>query len=139
MGQAQIEDRQGRKRGSEATAHYIARFGGESDDEYARLHGLEVDEDESEPIGPVECPRCHEKTPRDRPACMWCNQPLSHGAIDSIEEDERDVRDAVFRFAKENPDLLTDLEQSRTFSELIEDHPDLVEDAQEFVDTLADE
>lgn len=138
LGQAQIEDRQGRKRGSDATAHYIARFGGDSDDEYARLHGMEVEEDESEPIGPIECPRCHEKTPRERETCVWCNQPLNYGGIESIEQDERDVRDAVFRFAKENPELLDDLEHSRMFSEFIEDHPGVVEDAQEFVDTLAD-
>jgi len=139
MGQAQIEDRQGRKRGSDATAHYIARFGGEADDEYARLHGMDVEEEESEPIGPVECPRCDKKTPRERDTCVWCNQPLKHGALESIEDDERDVRDAVFRFAGENPELLSDLEQSRVFSELISDNPELVEDAREFSDALSDE
>ena len=139
MGQAQIEDRQGRKRGSDATAHYIARFGGEADDEYARLHGMDVEEEESEPIGPVECPRCDKKTPRERDTCVWCNQPLKYGALESIEDDERDVRDAVFRFAGENPELLSDLEQSRVFSELISDNPELVEDAREFSDALSDE
>jgi len=139
MGQAQIEDRQGRKRGSDATAHYIARFGGEADDEYARLHGMDVEEEEAEPIGPLECPRCDKKTPRDRETCVWCNQPLDYGAIDSIEEDERDVRDAVFRFAKENPELLEDLERSRELSELIDSDPELVEDARSFIEALSNE
>jgi hypothetical protein len=139
MGQAQIEDRQGRKRGSDATAHYIARFGGETDDEYARLHGMDVEEEESEPIGPIECPRCDKQTPREQDTCVWCNQPLEYGAIESIEDDERDVRDAVFRFAKENPELLDDIERSRIFSDLIENNPELVEDAQAFAETLSDE
>ncbi|MGQ3328075.1 tyrosine-type recombinase/integrase [Halorubrum sp. FL23] len=139
MSQARIEDRQGRKRGSDATAHYIARFGGEADSEYARIHGMEVEEEEPEPIGPVECPRCHEQTPREHATCVWCNQPLEYGALGSIEEEEREVRDAVFKFVKDNNDLLDDLEQSRAFSELVEDHPELVEDAREFAEALSEE
>lgn len=139
MNQAFIEDRQGRSRGSDATAHYIARFGGEADSEYARLHGLDVEEDEPDPIGPIECTRCHQRTPRERNTCVWCNQPLEYGGIESIEEDERDVRDAVFRFAEENPDLVGDLHQSRMFSEMVDNNPELVEDAQEFVETLSED
>lgn len=139
MNQARIEDRQGRKRGSDATAHYIARFGGETDDEYARIHGIDVEEDEPEPIGPIECPRCHERTPRDSSTCIWCNQPLEYGAVGSIEEDEREIREAVFQFARDNPELLDDLEQSRELSDLVEGNPVLVEDAQEFADALSEE
>ena len=139
MSQARIEDRQGRKRGSDATAHYIARFGGEADTEYARIHGMEVEEEDPDPIGPVECPRCHEHTPRERSTCVWCNQPLEYGALEHIEEDERDIREAVFRFARENPELLDDLEQSRELSELVEGNNELVEDAREFADALSDE
>ena len=139
MNQARIEDRQGRKRGSDATAHYIARFGGETDDEYARIHGMEVEKDEPEPIGPIECPRCHEHTPRERSTCVWCNQPLEYGAVDSIEEDEREVREAVFQFARDNPELLDDLEQSRELSDLVDGNPELIEDAREFANALSEE
>ncbi|PAU83189.1 integrase [Halorubrum salipaludis] len=139
MSQARIEDRQGRKRGSDATAHYIARFGGEADSEYARIHGLEVDDEETEPIGPVECPRCHERTPREHSTCVWCNQPLEYGALGAIEEEEREVREAVFSFVKDNNGLLDDLEQSRAFSELVDDNPELVEDAREFAEALSEE
>jgi integrase len=139
MSQARIEDRQGRKRGSDATAHYIAKFGGEADSEYARIHGMEVEEEEPEPIGPVECPRCHERTPREHSTCVWCNQPLEYGALGSIEEEEREVREAVFRFVKDNNELLDDLEQSRAFSELVDEHPELAEDAREFAEALSEE
>lgn len=138
MSQAEIEDRQGRKRGSDATAHYIARFGGEADEEYARLHGVEVDEEEPEPIGPVKCPRCGNDTPRHKPACVHCQQVLKHGAVQSIEDDEREVRSAFLRFARENQELLKDYQRSRDFTELLENDPDLLSDAQEFVDALAD-
>lgn len=76
-GQSFIEDRQGRTRGSDATAHYVARFGGEADDEYARLHGVEVEQEEAEPFGPVECPRCGKQTPRDENSCVvWTRTRL---------------------------------------------------------------
>lgn len=138
MNQAFIEDRQGRKRGSDATAHYVARFGGEADTEYAKMHGLDVEDEESEPIGPLECPRCNKKTPRERETCVWCNQPLDYNAIESIKEDEQDIRDVVFRFAKENPELLDDYQKARQVLELFEDNPDLYEEAREFADVLSD-
>ena len=134
MGQAFIEDRQGRKRGSDATAHYIARFGGESDNEYAKLHGLEVEEDDSEPLGPVECPRCSKETPRHKEKCVWCNQPLEYSGIESIEQGEKEVRNMFFKFARENPEILDDLERSRELAELLEDNPELIEDARELVE-----
>lgn len=139
MNQAYIEDRQGRKRGSDATARYIARFGGEVDDEYARMHGMEVDEGEPEPDGPIECPRCHMDTPREFATCVFCNQPLEYGAVDSIEEDEREVREAVFKFAKDNRELLDDLKQSRELADLVDGNPELIEDAQEFANALSEE
>ncbi len=139
MNQAFIEDRQGRKRGSDATAHYVARFGGEADDEYAKMHGLEVEEDESEPLGPVECPRCQKDTPRHRETCVWCNQPLEYGAIESIEEDQKEVRNQIFRLAQQDPELLKDVQQARRFSELVDDNPDILEDAQAFAESLSEE
>lgn len=139
MSQPYIEDRQGRKRGSDATAHYVARFGGEAEDDYARMHGLEVDEEEPEPIGPVECPRCGKETPRHEPACVWCKQALDHAGAQSLEEDEKKVREAVFRLSKENPELLDDVQQSRDFSDVLEDNPDLFGDAQEFFEAVSGE
>jgi integrase len=83
--QARIEDRQGRKRGSEHTRRYMARFGDESQERaYARLHGLDVDpEEDAEDISPLECPRCGRETPRDKEQCMWCNFALSEDAIEA--------------------------------------------------------
>lgn len=84
MEQARIEDRQGRARGSEATARYLARFGADSNEKrYAELHGLEVVEQDDPEIAPVVCPRCEKQTPSDNPVCMWCGQALDAEAGDS--------------------------------------------------------
>lgn len=88
--QPRIEERQGRKRGSEHTARYMARFGDESNERaYAQLHGLEVESDEPEERSPVECPRCHRDTPREKDFCIHCNQALDFETkelLDSVRE-----------------------------------------------------
>ncbi|MFB6188819.1 MAG: tyrosine-type recombinase/integrase [Halapricum sp.] len=139
MNEAFINDRQGRARGSDATAHYVARFGGRAEEEYARLQGIEVDQEEPEPIGPVKCPRCGNDTPRHEPACVHCHQALGHAEVQTIEEDERKVRDVFFRLAGEHPEILQDYQDSRNFTELLEANPDLFREAQEFVDALSNE
>jgi hypothetical protein len=138
MNQAFIEDRQGRKRGSDATAHYVARFGGEADDQYARMHGLEVEEDEPDPIGPVECPRCHKETPRHNEQCVWCGQVLDYGAAESIRTDQQELRDAVLQIAKEDPGVLEDFQKTRDLAAIFDENPDLYEDTREFVESLSE-
>lgn len=119
---ALIEDRQGRKRGSDYVARYVARFGGAAETEYARMHGIEVDsEDESADIGPITCPRCERETPRDKPLCMWCTQALTPTAAASVE----DVRNEAMNdlVAPETTD-----EQRETVAHLlnaIENNPDV--------------
>lgn len=132
MPQAFIEDRQGRTRGSKATAHYVARFGGESDSQYAKLHGLEVEEEDDGPTGPVECPRCGRDTPREEPFCMWCNQALDHGAVEDLREDQDEQRRALLRIAKRNPELLGKLEDIEPVIEAFGGDADLIQAAQEF-------
>ncbi len=122
--QPRIEDRQGRKRGSEHTARYMARFGEDSNErEYARIHGHDIESDEPEDVGPIECPRCMRDTPRDRSFCMWCNFALSHDAterlddavdstvdelVDASDPESRQMFAEFLRFMKENPHRLPD-------------------------------
>ncbi|MCU4716624.1 tyrosine-type recombinase/integrase [Halapricum hydrolyticum] len=73
---ALIEDRQGRKRGSEAVARYIGRFGRESDEQYLGGHGVEQNADPAEDPRPVECVRCGKKTPRNKGRCANCRLPF---------------------------------------------------------------
>lgn len=133
-----IEDRQGRTRGSKAVARYIARFGEDTEAQYARLQGKEVEDSEPENRTPVECPRCTRETPRDEPKCMWCGQALDYEAVEDIRAEQREVRNAALRLAKKDPELLDDIEAATDLQTLFEDNPDLFEDAQEFVKALSE-
>lgn len=81
--------RQGRKQGSKVTARYVAQFGGEDAEAmYTKLHGIEVDTEDTDDLTPIECPRCGKDTPHDEPTCVWCHQALSPDAIDAVEAQE---------------------------------------------------
>jgi len=138
MPQAFIEDRQGRARGSKATAHYVARFGGESDSQYAQLHGLEVEEEDDGPTGPVECPRCGRDTPREEPVCMWCSQALDHGAVEDLRQDQDEQRRALLRIAKRNPELLDKLEDIEPVIDAFGGDADLIQAAQQFTEAVGE-
>ncbi|MFO7834108.1 MAG: tyrosine-type recombinase/integrase [Halohasta sp.] len=73
---SKIEDRQGRRRGSEAVARYIARFGSDADEQYLGLHGVEQDADPADDTRPIKCVRCGEKTPRHKGRCANCRLPF---------------------------------------------------------------
>ncbi len=135
MNQAYIEDRQGRKRGSEATAYYIAKFGGEADDRYAEIHGLEVETEEADSHAPLECPRCDKQTPADEAFCVWCNQAMDPQAVQEIEEKETEQRQNLLTLAKENPELLEQLEQMEPLMKALGDDPELIDVATQFAES----
>ncbi|WP_152040269.1 site-specific integrase [Salinigranum salinum] len=136
VNQAHIENHHGWKRGSKVAARYIVIFGSDSDRELAKAYGLEVDEEETEPIGPLSCPRCQRETPRHEEFCVWCGQALEPGAVESVRQTERDVRDAVFRLARSDPELLTERERIEGLMRLVESRPDLIDDAERYLDAL---
>ena len=135
---ALIEDRQGRTRGSKAVARYVARFGDDAEAQYARLNGKEVETDEPDDLAPLVCPRCDKDTPRDEPKCVWCGQVLDYDAMPEIEAQQRELRDAVLRLGKENPEVLDDVRRTRDLMTVFEDNPDLFEDTQGFIEALSD-
>lgn len=110
LSQSEIEDRQGRERGSKHTARYMARFGRDSSERrYAQAHGKNVDTEDETVSTPIPCPRCGEETPREQDFCIHCNQTLNHEAkalVDKVksaieervvEADDRDVRADLIR------------------------------------------
>jgi len=103
--QSRIEERQGRKRGSDHTRNYLSRFGSESNERaYAQLHGREVEvESDAEAAGPVECPRCHRETPREKDFCMWCHAALSFEATEQVDDLEDATAESIAESA--DPDL----------------------------------
>lgn len=89
LNQAHIEDHHGWVRGSKVASRYITVFGGDTDRELAKIHGIDVDEDEPDPIGPVTCQRCGNDTPRERNLCVHCGQaidPKTAAQLQSFEE-----------------------------------------------------
>ncbi|WP_135852585.1 site-specific integrase [Halorussus salinus] len=87
MNQAHLEDHHGWTRGSEHAARYISVFGDQADNELARIHGVEVaEEDEPDDFAPVTCPRCNEQTPRERDFCVHCQQSLDLEAKQLLDE-----------------------------------------------------
>lgn len=137
INQANIEDHMGWTRGSKIASRYVSVFGSENERQIAKAYGADVEEDEPDPIAPVTCPRCQRKTPRDEDFCVWCNQAISQDSIDELKAKERELRDAVLKLIKENPDLLDEIERFQTLMTVLEDNPSLNEDAEAFLQALS--
>jgi len=139
MNQAHIEDHHGWVRGSDVAARYVSVFGEDADRELAKIHGAEIDEDdEPDPIAPMDCPRCGKETPREKDFCVWCGQATSHDAVEEIKAEEQDLRDAILKLIKEDPELLDDIEKAQEAMTVFENRPDLLQDAERFREALGD-
>ncbi|MFC7044595.1 site-specific integrase [Halobacteriaceae archaeon GCM10025711] len=132
VNQAHLEDHHGWKRGSDAAARYVAVFGDANDREIASAHGLDVEEDDPDPIAPLECPRCLRETPRHESTCVWCGQAMEHGVVEQLKEDQRETRTELLRIAREEPELLDDLERLERFIDFADDNPGMLRDARDF-------
>lgn len=87
MNQAHLEQRYGWVRGSKTASRYVAVFAEESELETAKAWGKEIqEEDEPDPMDPLDCPRCGKQTPRERDLCVWCGQALEPGAAELADE-----------------------------------------------------
>lgn len=120
---AMIEDRQGRERGSEHVARYLARFGSEWDEQYASMHGVEVTTDEEAIAAPIECPRCEKETSADKPTCQWCGQAIDAVAAETIDQAKTELRDLMVRA----DDVGTRRAANESLSR-IDDDPDFAEE-----------
>lgn len=132
VNQAHLEDHHGWDRGSDVASRYVAVFGDANDREIARAHGVDVEKDESDPISPEKCPRCRQKTPRDEPLCVWCGQAMEHGTVEEIEKQQQETRTELLKIARDDPDLLDDLEQLERFMEFADGNPGVLREAREF-------
>ena len=139
VNQAHLEDLHGWKRGSDIAPRYISVFSQDTDREIARAHGAEIEEEqESDPIAPVDCPRCSKETPRDKSFCVWCHQAISPEAVEELRQQERNVRDSILKIVRNDPSLLDDIEKYQTVMNILEDDPALYEDAESFLQALGE-
>jgi len=104
VSQAALENRYGWVRGSDEAARYIAVFGEQSSREIAMALGVDVGDDEPEPMGPVTCTRCEQETPRDKDRCVWCGQPRSVEAAQEAQATQSAGLDALAQLLS-NPDV----------------------------------
>lgn len=120
MNSRYIERRQGRKHGSDAVSRYTAIFDEDIGDEYARIMGLEVeDDDQDRDLAPLTCPRCDKETPRDEPRCVWCGQAMEADVSMNDRGDRLEIADMLAQADDERAEKLMEL------LEFFEDHPEL--------------
>jgi integrase len=101
-----IEQRQGRSHGSDAVSRYAAIFDADVGDEYARIMGLDVsDEDDTDEFAPLICPRCDKETPQSEDRCVWCGCGLTPDAADETAQQDRDLMEML----AERPELAENL------------------------------
>lgn len=102
VSQTALENRYGWVRGSDEAARYIAVFGEDSEREIAMALGVDVGDDEPEPMGPVTCTRCGQETPRDKDRCVWCGQPRSVEAAQDAKQTQSEGLEALAELVAEN-------------------------------------
>ena len=82
--------------GSDVPARYTHLSGRDIDSDYARLHGIEDEENTKEAkLIPDNCPRCDETVPREAGFCHRCGQALSVDSFDKVENSEEEV-DSIY-------------------------------------------
>lgn len=93
MSQSHLEARYGWVTGSSAASRYISVFGKETANEVARIHGLEVSEDDTDRITRVVCPRCEEPNTHRARFCMRCGQALSAEAVQQLDDIDTGIKE----------------------------------------------
>lgn len=130
-----INDRQGRKPTSDHARRYIAAFGPENENnQYAELQGLDVQTEKTEDRTPLTCPRCDKQTPREEPFCVWCHQAMEPDAVKELKKEESEKRRELLRIAKENPDLLSAVEELEPLITTLGGDAEIIDTAKEFVE-----
>lgn len=109
LNQAHIEEHHGWVRGSSAAARYISVFGEDSDRELARLHGIDVSEEEPEDISPIECLTCGRKNESDASFCVQCGQAFNHEAAAEINESTDELNESLASLEPEKAQQLLDV------------------------------
>ncbi|ELY56494.1 integrase family protein [Natronococcus amylolyticus DSM 10524] len=109
LNQAHIEEHHGWVRGSKVAARYISVFAEESDRELARLHGIDVSDDEPDSIAPLECTRCGRETPRSEPLCVWCGQAMDPQAAVELDDVDGRVNESLAELSPEKARRLLDV------------------------------
>lgn len=137
VNQVNIENHMGWTRGSQVASRYIAVFSGDGERQIAKAYGADVEEEEPDPIAPINCYRCNRDTPRDRNRCMWCGQLLDPQAMEQVRQDESDVRKATLKLVQDNPEIIEEIERSERLMDILDDRPELEEEVVELAESMS--
>lgn len=110
LSQAHLENRYGWVTGSSAASRYIKVFAKEADHAIAKIHGVEVAEEETEDIGPIPCFRCGYETKREAHFCPRCGQAMHVEAAANVEDAEADVKASYRETDPEDEETMADID-----------------------------
>lgn len=122
--------------GSKIAARYVAVFGTENERQIAKASGAEIEDEEPEPIAPVECYRCKRETPRSKDRCQWCGQVLTPAAVEKVKKDEGEIRRGVLSLVRADPELVDQIQRSERVMDVLSDRPELEEEIVAMADVL---
>lgn len=98
--------------GSNMPSMYVHLSGKEIDGLYDRLHGIKDDTTAEElDIKPLNCPRCGEENPHKASYCYRCGMAMTIESSMKIEDTTTKLSEGFVQLVKENPQLLTLLEE----------------------------
>ena len=117
LSQAHLENRYGWVTGSSAASRYIKVFAKQADHELAKMHGLDVEEEETDSIGPVECPRCGFEEKREAHFCSRCGQAMRAEAAAGVADAQANVKQS---YAETDPEDTETMDRVDSVDELLE-------------------
>ncbi len=127
--EAQLCEWFGWVQGSDVPAKYVHLSGREIDSSYARMHGIEEEEEQQvSEMAPEDCPRCEAKVPPESDFCHRCGQALSIEAMEEVEEDQEDFRQEFTDLAKDDPELLDDMQEFLDMMKLMKENKEMLDD-----------
>ncbi len=126
--EAQLCEWFGWVQGSDVPAKYVHLSGRDIDSSYARLHGIEEEEDqEVSKMAPEDCPRCEAKVSPNSDFCHRCGQALSVEAMKEVEEDQEDFRKVFAQIGQMKPELLDDMQEFLDIIKIMRENKDVLE------------
>ncbi len=133
--EAQLCEWFGWVQGSDVPARYVHLSGRDIDSSYARLHGIEEEKDkEISEMAPEDCPRCRDKVPPNADFCHRCGQALSIKGMEEVEEDQDDFKKSFTQLAKEQPELLDDMEEFFDIIKIMKENKETLEDFKRIIE-----
>lgn len=110
--------------GSDRPQDYVHMSGRDIDGDYARIHGIEDEEEpEESKLAPEDCPRCGASNDPKASFCQNCGQALTREAFEEVKEGEEKV---VSKFAElQDSDVMRMLEKMSKMKKLAEEDPEI--------------